>query len=375
MGSEPTLDDEHTRIVTFARSTEIVPDERVRCLEVIDGVEVGRRFVVGPAGARIGRTQPAEIVLVDSEVSRAHCRLMLEGDTLMVADLNSTNGTFVDGVRVREPTALVAGAILRVGRQSLKHEWRTQKEIFQAEELERDLKKANLYVLGLLPEPLREGPIRIEWHYEPCAKLGGDAFGYGALSERQFAFFMIDISGHGAGAAMHSVAVMNILRKRALPGTDMANPAAVLAALNAMFPMEEHAEMYFTMWYGVFDRESRQLDFATAGHHPAFLIDKTRRSAAALRARGGLIGAVSGARYTAERVVVPQRSMLYLFSDGVFEIVTIDGLECGLNDFVPVLLEPPVEGLSESQRLYRAVRRQARPGLDDDFSMMVLEFD
>src|SRR5262249_30671054 len=133
--------------------------------------------------------------------------------------------------------------------------------------------------------------------------------------------------------------------------------------------------MYFTMWYGVFDRETRRVDFATAGHHPAFLVDENRKEALPLRARGGLIGADPGTRYAADNAMVPPNSTLYLFSDGVFEIVTIDGLECGLNDFVPHLVEPPVEGLNETERLYRTVRRKARPGLDDDFSMMVLRFD
>ena len=47
---------------------------------------------------------------------------------------------------------------------------------------------------------------------------------------------------------------MNLLRQKALPGTDFARPEQVLAALNRIFPMEDHAGMYFTMWIGVYDR-------------------------------------------------------------------------------------------------------------------------
>src|SRR5262249_6814929 len=147
-------------------------------------------------------------------VSRAHCCLHLEGEALMVTDLNSTNGTYIDGVRLSAPAVLPVGAILRVGRQSLKHEWRTQKEILQHAEFDRELKKANSYVLGLLPPPLTEGPIQAEWLFGPCSKLGGDGFGYGQISDTKFLMFMLDVSGHGAGAAMHSVAVMNLLRQR-----------------------------------------------------------------------------------------------------------------------------------------------------------------
>src|SRR5258708_38429348 len=78
---------------------------------------------------------------------------------------------------------------------------------------------------------------------------------------------------------MESVGIMNLLRQRALPGTDIAKPAQVLAKLNRMFPMDDHAGMYFTMWYGIYDTISRTLTYATAGHHPGFLVSADRRRA------------------------------------------------------------------------------------------------
>ena len=370
------MDEGQTQVVTFARHVDFAPDDRVHCLELIDGFDFGRRFVVGVVGVNIGRTEPADIILTDSEVSRAHCRLQLEGEALMVTDLNSTNGTYIDGVRLTAPAALPVGATLRVGRQLLKHEWRTQKEILQHEELDRELKKANSYVLGLLPPPLGEGPIRTEWLYEPCSKLGGDGFGYGPISDTKFLIFMLDVSGHGAGAAMHGVAVMNLLRQKALPGADLTKPDQVLAALNAAFPMEAHAGMYFTMWCGVYDKATRQLDFASAGHHPGFLVPATRGEALALRTRNGPIGTDPPAGFRADKVTVPEGANLYLFSDGVFEIVTKDGVEWGLSDFLPLLPGPPMPGMGECQRLYRGVRGLAQSGsLDDDFTLLVLTFD
>ena len=362
--------------MTFARSADFALETRAHCLELIEGHDSGHRFIVGPAGASIGRTAPADIVLVDSEVSRNHCRLGLENDVLVVTDLNSTNGTFIDGTRIAVPTPLPVGAILRVGRQSLKHEWRTHREILQHDEFDREIGKARSYVEALLPPVIAAGPFRTDWLFEPCSKLGGDGFGYGAISPTQFSFYMLDVSGHGAGAALHSVAVMNLLRQRALANTDMADPAQVLRALNHMFPMEDHAGMYFTMWYGVYDTARRELRYASAGHHPGFLVPADRSAATGLRTRCGLIGADLETRYTAASVQIPPGASLYLFSDGVFEFVTPDGLDWGLNDLVPYLQLPPVAGMTESQRLFRDVRKLAQPGgLDDDFTLLVLTFD
>ena len=66
----------------------------------------------------IGRATRADFIVDRALVSRLHCRLEAERDTLTVVDLSSTNGTFVNGRRVRRAT-LKAGDTLRVGRVEL----------------------------------------------------------------------------------------------------------------------------------------------------------------------------------------------------------------------------------------------------------------
>jgi hypothetical protein len=94
-------------------------------LEMIDGVGRGTRFVVSPLGLKIGRTAPADIILADSGVSRNHCVVQFAGSDLRVLDLNSTNGTYIDGERVDREAKLAIGSVLRVGKVSFKHEFRT----------------------------------------------------------------------------------------------------------------------------------------------------------------------------------------------------------------------------------------------------------
>jgi hypothetical protein len=114
------LDVEQTRIMTAADRADAGLDRPLHCLELIDGLYLGRRYLIARSGATIGRSAPADIVLAESEVSRAHCRITVEGDDLLVTDLKSTNGTFIDDVRVTEPAVLAVGAVLTVGHQSLR---------------------------------------------------------------------------------------------------------------------------------------------------------------------------------------------------------------------------------------------------------------
>jgi serine phosphatase RsbU (regulator of sigma subunit) len=363
--------------MTSASRFEPARDTRIHLLQPLMGDSPVQRCVIDGAGLVIGRTAPpAELVVADNEVSRSHCRVELRNGEALVTDLGSTNGTYVNGERIARPTILPVGGLLQVGREVLKHEWRTQREIDEGDEFGRDLARADAYVRALLPPPLTEGAIRTDWVYQPSAKLGGDAFGYTDLGPDKFAIYLMDVSGHGAGAALHSVAVMNLLRQGALADTDPSKPDEVCAALNDMFQMDRHAEMYFTLWYGVFDRTTRRLDYANAGCHPTYMVPADRSEAIALRTKNGVIGAMPGRSYTASFTVVPAGASLYLFSDGVFEVVTASGLQWGLNDFMALILEPSVEGVAESDRLHQTVMKNAKPGgLDDDFTLLVLSFD
>lgn len=369
-------DVEQTQIVTRAREIELITGDRVHCLELSIGDEVEKRHIVTPLGLKIGRTAPAEVVIADSEISRSHCIILPKNDELWVSDLGSTNGTFIDGTRVEQATVLPVGSVLQVGKRTFKHEWRTRIEIEQSDDFDRELQIAASYVKALLPPPSPAGPVRAEWIYLPSAKLGGDAFGYGRLSDDLFVGYLIDVAGHGAGAAMHAVAIMNQLRQHALPNTDMAQPELVLSTLNELFQMEDHAGLYFTIWYGVYNVRTRALTYASGGHHPAYLVPADRALAIPLRTKSVIIGAMPAMDFRQETVTIAPGASLYVFSDGVYEIIDKDGKQWALDDFVDLILADREDGTAEPDRLYREVSKRAQPHtLDDDFSLVVFTFD
>jgi len=84
---------------------------------VTAGPEAGRRVELGQEVA-IGR-QDADLVVEDPEVSRRHAVLRRSGGSVVVEDLDSTNGTFVNGERIRGPIKVGPGDQVRVGRTTL----------------------------------------------------------------------------------------------------------------------------------------------------------------------------------------------------------------------------------------------------------------
>jgi hypothetical protein len=94
--------------------------EGLPAVVVRSGPEAGRRVELGIEMA-IGR-QDGDLVLEDPEVSRRHAVLRRSGQSVVVEDLDSTNGTFVNGERIRGPITVGAGDRVRVGRTTLEIE-------------------------------------------------------------------------------------------------------------------------------------------------------------------------------------------------------------------------------------------------------------
>jgi Protein of unknown function (DUF3662)/FHA domain len=75
----------------------------------------GRRLMVGPRGATLGRSRECEIVIDDANVSRRHAELRPRGGAWVVSDLGSTNGTRVNARPIHGPEVVRPGDEIEVG--------------------------------------------------------------------------------------------------------------------------------------------------------------------------------------------------------------------------------------------------------------------
>jgi sigma-B regulation protein RsbU (phosphoserine phosphatase) len=296
---------------------------------------------------------------------------------LWVEDLGSTNGTFVNGERVAARATVPVGGVLLVGAVAVRHELRDERAIAEDGELSGELKAAARYITELLPEPWNGRAVDVAWKLEPCRRLGGDALGYQQLDDARVAFYLIDVCGHGMRAALHSVSVLNALRQRTLPD-DPADPGAMLTRLGRAFPMEAHAGMFFTIWYGVVDSARRRLRFASAGHPPALLVSGDAGKAGdvqRLALRRPPIGTAPGLVYAGEEVALPHGARLYVYSDGIIEEPGRDGRQLGVGWLERVIREPRAAGetlAGEPERIGSALRRETGARrLQDDFTLLV----
>ncbi|WP_278103228.1 FHA domain-containing protein [Microbacterium proteolyticum] len=82
---------------------------------ITSGPKAGLELPLGTEPLTIGRSSESGLVIRDDYTSSHHARLVLWGDQWMLQDLDSTNGTTHDGVRVASPVQVKVGAPIKVG--------------------------------------------------------------------------------------------------------------------------------------------------------------------------------------------------------------------------------------------------------------------
>ena len=111
---------EHEPTITFVPEMDEFPSEiegigSEFVLVVKRGPRAGMGWVLQEGTTTVGRHPESDIFLDDITVSRHHCRLVLDQEGLSVEDSGSTNGTYVNGMRV-DRAALTAGDEVIVGK-------------------------------------------------------------------------------------------------------------------------------------------------------------------------------------------------------------------------------------------------------------------
>ncbi len=241
-----------------------------------------------------------------------------------------------------------------------------------------ELGEAAAYVRSLLPAPL-DGAIKTSWRFIPSTQLGGDIFGYHWLDEDHFAIYLLDVCGHGVGAALLSVSVVNLLRSQTLPHADFHDPQSVLTELNEAFQMEKHNNMFFTIWYGVFNKQTREILYSSGGHPPAVLLTGESAETAQhkeLTTPGVVIGALPEGNFQNGSSLVGRYNRLYVFSDGVYELAKVTGGMLDLHDFIRLVVATSDKKERQLDHLVHLMQDlQGRAVFVDDFSLLQVIFN
>jgi PAS domain S-box-containing protein len=254
------------------------------------------------------------------------------------------------------------------------------------DELSRDLELAARVQRSFLPKTTPEiDGIQVAWEFRPCAQLAGDFLGAFPLDDHNVALYVLDVSGHGASAALLSVTVSRWLSPVPAEsclfrpaddgkGFTIHRPRDVAALLNERFQIDPRLPQYFTLVYGVLHVPSGRLDYVAAGH-PGPVHIPEGGPACAYPSTAPPIGLLPKAEFEESSLTLASRDRLFLYSDGLIEAVNARDEALGPGRLVHALETSRSEALDDVLRfaVARMEEFQGRKPAEDDVSLLAVE--
>lgn len=239
--------------------------------------------------------------------------------------------------------------------------------------LKVDLEAAAAVQTNLLPPSAHFGNVAFYSFFQPSRYIAGDTYDVVRRPDGRIDFFEIDVAGHGAPAALISVASHHSISQASLQRNAGNGLAELVAAINADWP---ESFPYFTMILGEIDPSAQRGRLVQAGHPPPLLIGRDGRVRAL--GDGGLpVGILRHATYDEIVFDFAPGDRLLLYSDGLVEAEDAEGRffsQERLEELVrtharistPVLLD----AINQALRSWRGSGT-----LDDDVTVLILEAD
>ena len=185
--------------------------------------------------------------------------------------------------------------------------------------MQADLDVANVIQHSLLPAINENYPncpsIEASASMDAAKEVGGDFYDVFAAGPTSFAFVIGDVSGKGIPAAIFMASSKNILSNCIRDHENLSD--AIETANNVICEMNE-AEMFITVWAGIFDYTTGDLTYVSAGHNPPALLRKDRPIL--LKDQPDFIlGGMEGVKFHERSLKLERGDIIYLYTDGVPE--------------------------------------------------------
>lgn len=212
--------------------------------------------------------------------------------------------------------------------------------------LEQDQQAGRHIQLKMLPEsPKSIGAYQFSHHIIPSLYLSGDFVEYVTVGSQYVTFFIADVSGHGASSAFVTVLLKNLaarLRSNYAHGINetILSPNLMLQKANQEMLALDLGK-HVTMFVGVLDMQDNSLCYSVAGHLPSPIL-AWPEGAEYLQGSGFPVGLFENVEFEEQRISLPERFSLILFSDGILEILQQNSLEAKEQYLLQVFAERPL---------------------------------
>jgi phosphoserine phosphatase RsbU/P len=194
-------------------------------------------------------------------------------------------------------------------------------EVEQAEKLRaQELAHAAQIQQSILPHKFPAFPDRKEFELHaamvPAKEVGGDFFDFFLLDPEHLGFVIGDVSGKGVPAALFMAVSRTLLRAFA---QHRAAPGECLAYMNSNLAVQSDSAMFTTVFYGILDTRSGELQFANGGHNRPYVLGVDGQPRPLSLESGPIVGIMEGFAFDTYSGQLAKGETLVLYTDGVTE--------------------------------------------------------
>lgn len=194
--------------------------------------------------------------------------------------------------------------------------------------IHRDLEHAQKIQKNLLPSSFSSLLKDYGYEYDAQIEVGGDYFDSFDLDSHHLALLVADVSGHGVSAAM-IMSMFKVLLKELTGSLD--SPALILQAINDTFVHELHSDHFVTVFFGIWDAQTRTLRYTNAGHPPILIQGQATDEIQELSSCGPFVGMLERLELRDSLLPLPDPFRICLYTDGLIEAENAQHDPFGLN--------------------------------------------
>ena len=216
--------------------------------------------------------------------------------------------------------ALTAVMLVEATRQRRALQLVLQREREEAARVAGELQAARRIQLDTLPraESLSDPRVELAASMEPAQEVGGDLYDFYPLDAQRLFFMLGDVSGKGLSASIF-MAVSKALCKSTMLRAANADLGALLSQANVEVARDNPASFFVTVFAGVLDLATGELDYCNAGHENPWRVQPGGGTARLVEGGGPPLCVLDDFAYRAARTRMAPGEILCIVSDGVTE--------------------------------------------------------